>query len=55
MFWLISLIIIAGALLIKLGALSVLVTILAVSLKVVIGFIAFLGLLMLWIQNRSHK
>jgi hypothetical protein len=39
MIWLIILIIIAGALLIKLGALSVLVTVLVVSLKVVIGLI----------------
>lgn len=53
MFWIIILIIIAGVLLIKLGALSVLVTVLAVSLKVVIGFIAFLGLLMIWIQSRK--
>jgi hypothetical protein len=49
------LMIIAGALLIKLGALSVMVTVLAVSFKVVIGLIAGLGLLMLWIQNRSTK
>ena len=56
MFWitiLIIIIIIAGALLIKLGALSVLVTVLAESLKIVIGFIAFLGLLMPWLENRK--
>ena len=53
MFWLIILVIIAGALLIKLGALSVLVTVLAVSLKVAIGFIAAIGLLMIYIQNRK--
>ena len=52
MIWLI-LILIAGALLIKLGALSVLVTVLAVSLKVVIGLIAGIGLLMLWIQSKN--
>ena len=52
MIWLI-LILIAGALLVKLGALSVLVTVLAVSLKVVIGFIAFLGLLMIWIECKN--
>lgn len=51
MIWII--VIIAGALLIKLGALSVLVTVLAVSLKVVIGLIAGIGLLMLYIQNRK--
>ncbi|MEI6827894.1 MAG: hypothetical protein WCK54_20065 [Desulfuromonadales bacterium] len=52
MFWLI-IILIAGALLIKLGALSVLVTVLAVSLKAVIGLVAGIGLLMLYIQNRK--
>ena len=51
MIWII--VIIAGALLIKLGALSILVTVLAVSLKVVICLIAFLGLLMIWIQNKK--
>lgn len=52
--WLILiLIIIAGALLIKLGALSVLVTVLAVSLKAVIGLVAGIGLLMLWIQHKQ--
>ena len=39
MIWLI-LILIAGAILIKLGALTVLITVLTVSLKVVIGLIA---------------
>lgn len=52
MIWLI-LIIIAGALLIKLGALSVLVTVLAVSLKAVIGLVTALGLFMIWIQSRK--
>ena len=52
MIWLI-LIIIAGAVLIKLGALSVLLTVLAVSLKIVIGLIAGIGLLMIWIENRK--
>jgi len=41
------LILIAGALLIKLGALSVLVTVLAFSLKAVIGLVAATGLLAL--------
>ena len=52
MIWLI-LFIIAGTLLIKLGALSVLVTVLAVSLKIVIFGIASLGILILWIQNKK--
>jgi hypothetical protein len=50
MFWII-LIIIAGAVLIKFGV-SVLVTVLAFSLKAVIGLVAVLGLFMLWIENR---
>ena len=52
MIWLI-LIIIAGALLIKLGALSVLVSVLAFSLKAVIGLVAGIGLLMIWIQSKN--
>ena len=52
MIWLI-LIIIAGAVMVKLGALSAIVTVLAVSLKVVIGLIAGIGLLMIWIENRK--
>ena len=52
MIWII--VIIAGAVLIKLGALSVLVTVLAVSLKAAIGCIAAMGLLMLWIQHRKQ-
>ena len=46
--------IIAGALLIKLGALSVLVTVLTVSLKAAIGLIAGIGLLALFIQHRKQ-
>ena len=53
MIWLTILIIIAGALLIKLGALSVLVTVLAFSLKAVIGLVAATGLLALYIQHKQ--
>jgi MFS superfamily sulfate permease-like transporter len=52
MIWII--LIIAGALLIKLGALSVLVSVLAFSLKAVIGLVAALGLFMLWLENRKE-
>ncbi|MEI6827902.1 MAG: hypothetical protein WCK54_20105 [Desulfuromonadales bacterium] len=48
MFWITILIIIAGIILIKLGALSVLVTVLAVSLKVVIAPIAALTSVLTW-------
>ncbi len=54
MIWLIF-ILIAGALLIKLGALSVLVTVLAVSLKVAIGIIAAIGIFMIWVESRCQK
>ena len=53
MIWITILILIAGAALIKFGALSVLVTVLAVSLKVVIGIIAGIGLLMIWIESKQ--
>lgn len=52
MFWII--LIIVGVLLIKLGALSVLVAVLTISLKAVIGCIAAMGLLMLYIQHRKQ-
>lgn len=51
MIWLVA--IIAAVLLIKLGALSVLVSVLALSLKAAIGVIAGIGLLMIWIQYRK--
>ncbi len=51
MFWII--LIVVGALLIKLGALSVLVAVLIISLKAVIGCITAAGLLMLYIQHRK--
>jgi hypothetical protein len=53
MIWFV-LIIIAGALLFKLGVFAIMVTVLAVSLKVAIGLIAALGLLILWIENRKQ-
>ena len=52
MIWIVA--IIAGALLIKLGALSVLVTILTISLKAAIGLIAGIGLLAIYIQHRKQ-
>jgi len=48
-------ILIAGAALIKLGALTVLLTVLVVSLKVVIGLIAAIGIFMLWAESRGVK
>ena len=48
MIWIVA--IIMGAVLIKLGALSVLVTILSVAFKAAIGVIAVMGLLMLWLE-----
>jgi hypothetical protein len=52
MFWII--LIVVGALLIKLGALSVLVTVLAVSFKAAIVVIAALGLFIIWLEHRRH-
>ena len=49
------LILIAGALLIKVVALSVLVSVLALSLKVVTGFIAAIGIFMHWRESRCWK
>jgi hypothetical protein len=50
MIWIVG--IIVGSLLIKLGALSVLVTVLSVSVKFAIVVVAFLGLLMLILEHR---
>jgi len=50
MVWII--LIIAGALLIKLGALSVIVAVLSMAFKGAIVIIASMGLLMLYIQHR---
>lgn len=52
MFWIIA--IIVGALLIKLGALSVLVAVFAIGFKAAIVVIAGMGLTMIWLQNRKH-
>lgn len=52
MVWII--LIIVGALLIKLGALTVLVTVLSVAFKAAIFVIAAMGLLMLWLQHRKQ-
>jgi hypothetical protein len=49
MIWIIA--IIVGALLIKLGALSVIVTVLSVSFKAAIVVIAAMGIFMLYIQH----
>lgn len=54
MIWITILILFAGAVLIKLGALSVLVNVLALSLKAVIGLVAALGLFILWLENRKQ-
>jgi hypothetical protein len=51
MFWIILIII--GALLIKLGALSVLVTVLSVAFKGTVLVIAAMGLLILYIENKK--
>jgi hypothetical protein len=53
--WIFLLAIILVVILIKLGALSVLVTVLAFSLKAVIGLVAGIGLLMLYIESRCGK
>ena len=55
MIWITILILIAGAVLIKLGALSVIVSVLAMSLKVVIGCIAAIGIFMIWVESRCRK
>jgi hypothetical protein len=52
MIWII--LIVVGALLIKLGALSVLVAVLAVGFKAAIFVIAAMGLLMIWLQYRKQ-
>ena len=54
MFWAIIIFCILSFTFFKLGVFAVLVTILAVSLKVAIGLIAVLGLLILWIENRKQ-
>jgi hypothetical protein len=54
MFWTIIIFCILAFVLFKLGVFAILVTILAVSLKVAIGLIAALGLLILWIENRKQ-
>jgi hypothetical protein len=51
MLWII--LIIVGALLIKLGALTVIASLLAMAFKVAIGVIAAIGLLILWIELRK--
>lgn len=51
MIWIIA--IIVGALLIKLGALSVLVAVLAMGFKAAIFIIALMGLTMIWLQHRK--
>ena len=51
--WIFLLAIVLGFILIKLGALSVLVTVLAMSLKAVIILVAALGLFILWLENRK--
>ena len=55
MIWITILILIAGAALIKLGALSVIVSVLALSLKVVIGLVAAIGIFMIWVESRCRK
>jgi hypothetical protein len=50
MIWLTILIIIAGA---YSGALSMLLSVLAFSIKALIGLIAAIGILMIYIQNRK--
>ena len=52
MFWII--LIIAGALLIKLGALSVLVSVFAIGFKAAILVIALISLTMIWLQYRKQ-
>lgn len=52
MIWII--LIIAGALFIKLGALSVLVAVLALGFKAAILMIAAMGLFMIWLQHRKQ-
>jgi hypothetical protein len=51
--WIFLLTITFGIILFKLGVLSVLVSMLALSLKAAIGVIAAIGLLMIWIQHRK--
>jgi hypothetical protein len=55
MIWSTILTLVAGAALIKLGALSVIVSVLALSLKVVIGLVAAIGLFMIWVESRCRK
>ena len=50
MFWIVALIM--GAVLVKVGALTVLVTVFSVAFKVAVLVIAAMGLLMLYIQHR---
>ena len=46
--------ILVGALLIKLGALSVLVVVLSVAFKSAIVVIAVMGLMMIWLKHRKQ-
>lgn len=52
MFWIIP--IIVGALLIKLGALSVLVAVFAVGFKAALFVIAAMGLIMIYLNHRKQ-
>jgi len=51
MIWLSIVVILLAVMLVKLGALSVLVTVLSVSFKAAIGVIAALGILILYLQH----
>ena len=55
MIWITVLTLISGAALIKLGALSVRDSVLALSLKVVSDFIVAIGIFMIWAESRCRK
>lgn len=55
MFWIFCAVIAAGTLLIKLGAMSVTVTVMSTALKVALALIVLLAGLLLWRWYRSKR